>query len=205
VRLPAEMVRDAALFAGGLLVEQRGGPPVKPYQPPGLWEEKSGAKYERDVGAGSHRRSLYTFWKRTSPPPAMTLLDAPDREVCAPRRQRTSTPLQALLLMNDPQFVEAARGLAARALRQHGADVQACVRVMFRLLLSAEPTRAEIETLAAQWREHTAAYASDPASAVALLRVGDLALDPAFEKTAWAAGTMVASALLAHDEAAFLR
>lgn len=111
-RLPAEMIRDGALASAGILVGQFGGPPVKPYQPPGLWEEKSGLTYERDIGAGSHRRSLYSFWKRTSPPPAMLTFDATTREVCAVKRQTTATPLQALVLLNDPQFVEAARALA---------------------------------------------------------------------------------------------
>ncbi len=204
-RLSAEMVRDAALFAGDLLVEKRGGPPVKPYQPAGLWEEKSGATYKRDEGEGSHRRSLYTFWKRTSPPPGMTLFDAPDREVCTQRRQRTSTPLQALVLMNDPQFVEAARGLAARALRAHGGDVDACVSAMSRLVLSEPPGAASTEALAALWRAQAQAFTVDPARATALLGVGDLPLDPALDLVAWAAGTMVGSAILALDEAVTLR
>ncbi len=108
-RLAAEMLRDNAVSAGGLLVEKIGGPPVKPYQPEGLWEEKSGLAYDRDRGPGSHRRSLYTFWKRTSPPPAMLTFDATTREFCAVKRQATATPLQALVLLNDPQYVEAAR------------------------------------------------------------------------------------------------
>ena len=130
-RLPAEMLRDNALCAAGLLVETIGGPPVKPYQPEGLWEEKSGLAYDRDRGAGSHRRSLYTFWKRTSPPPAMLTFDATTREFCAVKRQTTSTPLQALVLLNDPQFVEAARGLAQRLLpgrrREPGVAHHVCV------------------------------------------------------------------------------
>ena len=121
-RLSAEMIRDGALAASGLLVDTIGGPPVKPYQPPGLWEEKSGLTYQRDVGPGSHRRSLYTFWKRTSPPPAMLTFDATTREVCAVKRQTTATPLQALVLLNDPQFVEAARALAQRAMNEGGLD-----------------------------------------------------------------------------------
>ena len=122
LRLSAEMLRDGALAASGLLVDTIGGPPVKPYQPAGLWEEKSGTAYQRDVGPGSHRRSLYTFWKRTSPPPAMLTFDATTREVCAVKRQTTATPLQALVLLNDPQYVEAARdwpgGLCMKAVRR---------------------------------------------------------------------------------------
>ena len=116
------MIRDGALAASGLLVDTIGGPPVKPYQPAGLWEEKSGLTYQRDVGPGSHRRSLYTFWKRTSPPPAMLTFDATTREVCAVKRQTTATPLQALVLLNDPQFVEAARALAQRRYRRRRRD-----------------------------------------------------------------------------------
>ncbi|MEZ6079028.1 MAG: DUF1553 domain-containing protein [Pirellulaceae bacterium] len=117
-RLPAEMIRDTALAASGLLVETAGGAPVKPYQPEGLWEEKAGLTYERDTQAGSHRRSLYTYWKRTSPPPSMMTLDASNREVCVVHRQVTMTPLQVLVLLNDPQYVEAARALAQRAMER---------------------------------------------------------------------------------------
>ena len=109
-RLSAEMLRDAALATGGLLVAQLGGPPVKPYQPPGLWKGQNAflPEYVPDKGDGLYRRSLYTFWRRTSPPPNMLAFDVPGREVCVVRRQSTSTPLQPLVLLNDPQFVEAA-------------------------------------------------------------------------------------------------
>jgi len=205
-RLPAEMVRDAALFTAGLLVEKVGGPPVKPYQPPGLWEEKSGAHYERDVGEGSHRRSLYTIWKRTSPPPTMTLFDAPDREVCTQRRQRTTTPLQALVLMNDPQFVEAARGLAARTLKECGADAEACVRAMARRLLSEPPGEGAVAALVTLWHDQAARFAQAPQEATALLSVGDPPhADPALDAVVEAAATMVASALASADAAVVLR
>ena len=101
-RLPAEMMRDSALFTSGLLVDRMGGPPVKPYQPLGLWKETGWISFERDEGEGSHRRSLYTYWKRTSPPPSMMTLDTPDREVCVAQRQFTSTPLQPLVLLKRP-------------------------------------------------------------------------------------------------------
>ncbi len=116
-RLPAEMLRDNALLASGLLVDKVGGPAVKPYQPDGLWKEKSGKTYTRDKGEGSHRRSLYTYWKRTSPPPAMMTLDAAKRDVCQVKRQTTATPLQALVLLNDPQYVEASRSGRTCAVR----------------------------------------------------------------------------------------
>ncbi|HBE67702.1 MAG TPA: hypothetical protein DDW52_06085, partial [Planctomycetaceae bacterium] len=117
-RLPAEMLRDSALAYGGLLVKQVGGPPVKPYQPAGLWKEKSGKVYTRDERDGSWRRSLYTYWKRTSPPPSMMTFDASNREVCMVKRQTTMTPMQNLVLLNDPQFVEAARAIATDVLRE---------------------------------------------------------------------------------------
>jgi len=107
------MVRDTALFVGGLLVEKQGGRSVKPYEPPGLWEAVSfnnSQKYVPDKGDAQYRRSMYTYWKRQSPPPNMLIFDAPTREYCVVRRLRTNTPLQALALMNDPQFVEASRG-----------------------------------------------------------------------------------------------
>ncbi|MEZ5962511.1 MAG: DUF1553 domain-containing protein [Planctomycetota bacterium] len=206
LRLSAEMTRDAALFTAGLLVEKPGGPPVKPYQPPGLWEEKSGASYRRDVGEGSHRRSLYTFWKRTSPPPSMSLFDAPDREVCVQRRQRTITPLQALVLMNDPQFVEAARGLAERALRECGADVEASVRSMHLRVLGELPRPGAARALRALWDAQAARFAGAPEAARQLLAVGDPPHeDAALDLATQAAATMVASAIYSADEAVVLR
>jgi hypothetical protein len=153
LRLSAEMIRDNALTAAGILDNTMGGPPVKPYQPPGLWEEKSGLIYERDHGAGSHRRSLYTFWKRTSPPPAMLTFDATTREVCTVKRQTTATPLQALVLMNDPQFVEAARALAQRILADAGGTLADEVTIVFRTLTGRQPTRRELATLEALYHE----------------------------------------------------
>ena len=128
-RWPAEFLRDSALAGSGLLIHQVGGPSVKPYQPPGLWIEKNNfsAKlktYQMDSGASLYRRSLYTFIRRTSPPPAMQTLDAPNRSVCVVKRAVTNTPLQALVLMNDTQFVEAARGLAECVQRQPDNDLE---------------------------------------------------------------------------------
>src|SRR5205814_7518286 len=118
-RLPAEMVRDQALAASGLLVDQLGGPSVKPYQPDGLWKEiATDTQYDRSKGPSLYRRSLYTYWKRTVVPPTMSTFDAPGRESCTVRETRTNTPLQALALMNDVTYVEAARVLAERMLKQ---------------------------------------------------------------------------------------
>src|SRR5690606_14315139 len=125
-------------FVSGLLVETLGGKSVKPYQPPGLWEAVSytssnTARFVQDKGDALFRRSMYTFWKRTSPPPTLTLLDAPSRESCTPRRSRTNTPTQALALMNDVQFVEAARHFAARVMKEAGGTPQARAALMFQL------------------------------------------------------------------------
>ena len=127
-RLDAEMLRDQALAVSGLLVDQMGGPSVKPPQPDGLWfavgySGSNTVRFKPDTGSEKvHRRTLYTFIKRTAPPPQMSTFDAPSREACCVRRERTNTPLQALLLMNDPQYVEGARGLAARTIREAGPD-----------------------------------------------------------------------------------
>src|SRR5205807_8819318 len=124
-RMDAEMIRDYALAASGLLVRKLGGPSVKPYQPDGVWEAvamigSNTRDYKRDTGESLYRRSLYTFWKRSAPPASMDVFNAPSREVCTVRRERTNTPLQALVTLNDVQFVEAARNLAQRALKEGG-------------------------------------------------------------------------------------
>jgi hypothetical protein len=199
-RLPAEMVRDGALAVGGLLVETLGGPPVKPYQPPGLWEEKSGLTYQRDVGPGSHRRSLYTYWKRTSPPPAMLTFDATTREFCVVKRQTTATPLQALVLLNDPQFVEAARGLAQRALREGGVDLDDRITFVFRSLTGRRPDPRELTTLEALYREQYDEFHVGRSDAVKLLEVGDAPRDPALDPAGCAAMTVLVQALLNHEE-----
>src|SRR5690606_37933411 len=116
----SEEIRDAALATSGLLVPKLGGPSVKPYQPEGLWRDASHVTYTPDTGEGLYRRSMYTYIKRTVPPPSMMTFDATDREVCTVRREITITPLQALVLLNDPQYVEASRALAERILREYG-------------------------------------------------------------------------------------
>ncbi len=165
-RLDAETLRDQALFTGGLLVESIGGPSVKPPQPSGLWEavaytDSNTAHFTADTGAGKiHRRSLYTFWKRTSPPPQMTTFDAPSRESCQVRRERTNTPLQALLLMNEePQYIEAARGLAERTLREAGKTPDDRLTYMFRLATSRCPDATELAELSAAYTELSARFA----------------------------------------------
>jgi len=150
VRLSAEMLRDQALCASGLLAEKLGGPSVKPWQPPGLWEDagvSTAGGYTPDTGANAHRRSLYTFQKRTSPPPDMLLFDSGSREKCLARRQSTNTPLQALVLLNDPVFVECARALAERAAREAGDEPGARITHAFQLLTARDPRPKELEAL----------------------------------------------------------
>jgi hypothetical protein len=144
------MLRDQALAASGLLAEQIGGPSVKPWQPPGLWEDagvSTGSGYTPDTGANAHRRSLYTFQKRTAPPPDMLLFDAGSREKCLARRQSTNTPLQALVLLNDPVFVECARALAERAAKEAGDDPDGRITRTFQLLACRDPRPKELEAL----------------------------------------------------------
>jgi hypothetical protein len=199
-RLSAEMLRDNALAASGLLVEKIGGPPVKPYQPEGLWEEKSGAHYERDKGEGLYRRSLYTFWKRTSPPPMMISFDAAPRNTCIVRRQVTSTPLQSLVLLNDPQFTEASRWLSQRMFKEGGTSIESRITYLFRLLTSRGPKPAELALLERMYGEQRELFAKNEQDSLKLLTVGDKANDPAIPSVDLAAGSVVASALLNFDE-----
>jgi hypothetical protein len=183
-------------------VEQIGGPPVKPYQPAGLWEEKSGLKYERDAGAGSHRRSLYSHWKRTSPPPSMMTFDTSTREVCVVRRQTTATPLQVLVLLNDPQYVEAARAAAETVMRQvNRTDAEAPLVRLFRTFTGRWPTAEESKVLGALYREQHEDFRTRPDDVEQLLEVGDHARDPRLDAVDLAALTVVAQTLLNYDEA----
>ncbi len=199
-RLDAEMVRDQALFASGLLVETFGGPSVKPPQPAGLWEavgytSSNTARFLADREAEKiHRRSLYTFWKRTSPPPQMTALDAPSREACTVRRERTNTPLQALLLMNETQFMEAARNIAMRAMKEQPDQP---IAHLFLLVLSRPATEREIEILTKAHGQYFEIYSNDPKSAQQLIANAD----PKIDAAQLAAMTMVANTILNLDEA----
>jgi hypothetical protein len=205
-RLTAEMLRDQALFVGGLLVEKQGGPSVYPYQPNGLWDEAMGRPaYPRSKGPDLYRRTLYTFWKRTAPPPTSVAFDAADRSVCTARRQSTSTPLQALALLNDPQIVEAARFLGQRMLKEGGptrADQSAWA---FRLVATRAATNKERTILAKLFDEEAAVFVSDPKAAEKLLAVGDGKTDPALKPAELAAATSVALTILNHDAAVMRR
>jgi hypothetical protein len=204
-RLPAEMIRDHALAASGLLVGKLGGPPVKPYQPAGLWEEKANLTYTRDQGEGSHRRSLYTFWKRTSPPPAMLTFDATTREVCAVKRLPTATPLQALVLLNDPQYVEAARALAQRAWHEGGKGLTDRALFIVRTLIGRRPSEREMLALLALYHEQYDEFRSGRCDAQRLLAIGDAPRDPSIDPAECAALTVLAQAVLNFDETVMKR
>src|SRR6266446_5458626 len=147
VRLPAEMVRDQALAISGLLVDKIGGPSVKPYQPAGLWKELSGgADYVPDTGEGLYRRSLYSYWKRTSPPPVLAAFDAAGREICWVRESRTNTPLQSLTLLNETSFVEASRKLAERAMKD-ASSPDSRLKTAFRRVMGRVPNEEELAVL----------------------------------------------------------
>jgi len=205
-RMDGEMIRDLALASSGLLSPKRGGPSVKPYQPLGVWEavamEESNTKvYFADSGESLYRRSLYTFWKRAAPPPAMETFDAPTREECAVSRERTNTPLQALVTLNDVQFVEAARQLAQVAIRVPGKDDAARLDAIARRVLSRHleaEERSDLAPVIAKLRER---YAGDTGAAAALLEVGESPHDEAIPAPELAAWTMVASQFLNLDEA----
>ncbi len=203
-RLMGEFVRDQALAASGLLVEKSGGPSVKPYQPPGLYEQITAGNgtnvYVPGKGGDLHRRSLYTYWKRSVPNPAMMLFDAPFRESCTLRRPRTNTPLQALNLMNDPTYVEAARFLAQRMMAEGGGDLDARLTHGFRLLLARRPAAAELSVLRAAYQRAHRDFEADHEAAKAFLAVGDAASDARLNPTELAAFTAIASTLLNLDE-----
>lgn len=200
VRLSAEMIRDQALAVSGLLVGEIGGPSVKPYQPKGLWKELTGTDYEPDRGDKLWRRSLYTFWKRTSPPPTMTTFDAAGREACSVRPSRTSTPLQALALMNDVTFVEAARCLAQRVLRE-ATTPEARVPLAFRLVLAREPKPSELSVLRENLEANLLRFRANPAAAQGLINVGESPRDAKLDTIELAAYSALAGLILNLDEA----
>ena len=205
-RLDAEMIRDMNLHVSGLLVEKLGGPSVKPYQPDGLWfavgyTRSNTARFTRDDGDDLYRRSVYTFWKRTSPPPSMTTFDAPSRESCTVRRERTNTPLAALLLMNDEQFVESARNLARRAIIRNPEDLEEQLTWAFRAVLTRHPTRSELDLLGQLYDEQRRDYIEDPDSAMQLLSVGESPRDIGIDQSQYAAMTIVMNLILNLDEA----
>jgi hypothetical protein len=205
-RLDAETLRDQALFASGLLVEKLGGPSVKPPQPAGLWEAvgysgSNTVKFVPDAGHEKiHRRTLYTFIKRTAPPPEMNTFDAPSRESCIVRRERTNTPLQALLLLNDPQYVEAACGLAQRTMREGGDAAADRATFLFRTATCREPSIDELNELTSAYQEELHHYQANAEAAEKLTASGTMPPDAALDRAELAAWMMAANVVLNLDE-----
>jgi hypothetical protein len=203
-RLQGELVRDQALAVSGLLSPKIGGPSVRPYMPAGVWDETSRygdlRNYMPDQGEGAHRRTMYTIWKRTAAPPTMLLFDAPNREVCTVKRSRTNTPLQALSLLNEVTFVEAAHGLALRMLREGGSEPDERLAHGFRLAVTRGPTLDELALLRSGFEEDLARFRADPAAAAALLNVGTVEAPADADPADLAAYTLAANVLLNLDE-----
>ena len=200
-RLPAEVIRDQALAVAGLLVEQIGGPSVKPYQPPGLWEEVSfGDTYQPDEGESLYRRSLYTYWKRTVAPPSMITFDATDRENCTVRLTRTNTPLQALNLMNDTTYVESSRVLGQRVMKEGGPTPEERIVYAFRLATARPPRPREGKLLLDAWQRFLGRYKTDPNGALQLVSVGKFPHDEALDPVELASYTSLANLILNLDE-----
>ena len=204
-RMDAEMLRDVALQSSGLLVETIGGPSVKPYQPPNVWEQVSyptsdTLDYVQEHGDALYRRSVYTYVKRMASPPSMDTFDAPMRDAVCTRRQRTDTPLQALVTMNDVQWVEAARALAQRVIHQTGPDARQRVNRMSEILLAHDPSSPMARSLEYSFRQMERHYASDPKAAHSLVEIGEKKHDAAIPDPELAAWTMVATEMLNLDE-----
>ncbi len=204
-RMDAEMVRDYALAASGLLSPTIGGPSVKPYQPPGVWEAvamigSNTRDYRQDSGDNLYRRSMYTFWKRSAPPASMEIFNAPSREMCTVRRERTNTPLQALVTLNDPQYIEAARVLAQHALREGGPSSADQIDFILRRLLArpaADRERPVIEHSLSQLLDYYRQHAEE---AQQLVSVGESPRDEMLDVATLAAWTMLTNELMNLDE-----
>jgi hypothetical protein len=204
-RMDAEMLRDIALQSGGLLVPKIGGPSVKPYQPANVWEQvgiggSDTLNYVQQHGDTLYRRSMYTYWKRMAMMPDMDAFDAPMRDAVCTRRQRTDTPLQALVTMNDEQWVEAARALAQRVIEQGGKQPVQRIKLMSDILLSHDPPPQMASVLEGSLSQMEKHYAADPKAAAELLTVGETKSDPSIPPPELAAWTMVASEMLNLDE-----
>ncbi|MBC8128081.1 MAG: DUF1553 domain-containing protein, partial [Gloeobacteraceae cyanobacterium ES-bin-144] len=203
-RMDAEEIRDLALSAADLLSTKTGGPSVKPYQPEGIWEtvampQSDTKNYTPDIGESLYRRSLYTFWKRTAPAPSMEILNAPSREVFCVRRDRTNTPLQAFVTLNDPQFIEASRRLAEHAIK-HSPETDSRLDFITQRLLSRPLTADEKKLTRTTLDTALTAYQKSETDAKALLAVGETKTDPALPPAELAAWTLVSSQLFNLDE-----
>lgn len=201
-RLDAEFIRDNALAIGGILNSSIGGRSFKPYQPPGIWEvnDLNAEKYVKAEGTEQYRRGLYVYWRRSTVYPEFITLDAPTREYCVAQRSRTSTPLQSLLLLNDPVYVEAARAYAQRVLKEGGPDASARLAYMWRLALAREPSEAERAILEKTLAQQLEIYRADTAAAEALLKTGDLPRPEGLDAGELAAWTAVGNVILNLNE-----
>jgi len=201
-RLDAEIIRDNALAIAGILNPQLGGKSIKPEQPPGTWEinEMGGYNYDKSKGADLYRRGLYVYWRRSTVYPSFITLDAPTREFCSAQRARTSTPLQSLVLMNDPVFVEAARGFAQRILKEGGTDQASRLRFAWRTALGRVPSDPEVAILAKALDAQLVTYHQDPAAAAALVKIGDLPKPDGIGDSELAAWTALGNVLLNLNE-----
>ena len=203
-RLPAELIRDQALAASGLLVGKIGGPSVRPYMPEGVWDETSKygdlRGYKADKGEGLYRRTLYTIWKRTAAPPTMLMFDSPSRELCVVKRSRTNTPLQALSLLNEITYVEAARALAQRMMTDGGATPADRIAWGFRRVTSRQPGAADLKVLTAGLEKRLAKYRAESDAAKKLVALGESKPDPKLDPSELAAYTLTANVLLNLDE-----
>ncbi len=200
IRLDAEFIRDNALAASGLLDRRVGGPSVKPYQPPGIWDGTD-ATYNQDRGDDLYRRGMYVFWRRSAHYPSFATFDAPNREVCTFQRQRTQTPLQSLVLMNDPVYVEAARALAIRVLREVPGDSEARLIRAFRHVLGRVPAAEEVAVLSSTHDAQLKRFAGDPDAVREFLSVGDMPVPAELPAAELAALTTVANVLFNLHEA----
>jgi hypothetical protein len=205
LRLDAEQIRDNALLVSGLIQLEPGGKGARPYQPDNIWEPVGFAGsntrfYQRDDGAALYRRSIYTFLKRTAPPPFMANFDAPNREQSCTRRERSNTPLQALQLMNDVQHVEAARCLAQRMMTEGGSEADQRLAFAYRTVLSRTPQSDEVSILTEQLDKHRKRYQQAPADAVKLISLGESKAPGELDPSELAAYTLIASTILNLDE-----
>jgi hypothetical protein len=203
--MDAEMVRDYALASSGLLTHKLGGPSVRPYQPEGVWEAvamtgSNTRDYKQDTGENLYRRSMYTFWKRAAPPASMDIFNAPTREVCTVRRERTNTPLQALVTLNDPQFIEAARQLATRALKEGGTQPVERIDFIARRLLARPLAEGELKVVETSLDQLLGFYKAHADDAKQLLAVGESKPDATVEPNQLAAWTMLTNELMNLDE-----
>jgi hypothetical protein len=204
--MDAEMIRDNALAVSGLLNRKLGGESVRPYQPAGLWEaigfgdSFSSQSYTQSKGDDLYRRGIYVYIKRSLPYPSLNTFDAPNREVCTVNRPRTTTPLQALVLMNDPVYVESARALAQRILKENTGDVSDKINFAFRLTLSRTPEKKEAALLERIYCEQLEHFKNDPEAAKKLINVGESALPKNLDASELAAWTAIGNILLNLDE-----